>query len=90
MVTTIKSTTSVRPVANCVRLYTVVPSTPQQPTTDNNGVKPNDNFNSVHALYNNENQSVHESQYIPGQTYRSLSSDENTTFSPEFNSVFDE
>ncbi|CAO3640325.1 unnamed protein product [Mucor hiemalis] len=74
----------------------MLPSTPQrqEPSIENNGVKPNADFNAVHALYNNENQSLHESHLNstpPGQTYRSLSEDDNhSAFSPTFNSVFDE
>lgn len=80
-----------------MRAYTVVPSTPQQQepsTIANNGVKTTNenNYNSVHALYNNENQSLHHEYHTtPGQTYRSLSEDDShSAFSPQFNSVFDE
>jgi hypothetical protein len=90
----LSSTMAIRPL---MRAYTVIPSTPQQPTTVTDTNTSNDVYNPVHALYNNENQSVHESHStVPaGQTYRSLSADDhshhhNDTFGPTFNSVFDE
>lgn len=76
---------SVRP--SLVRAYTIIPSMPEQAVTPKQA---NQEYNPVHALYNNENQSVGEALLSTGQTYRSLSHDDNATFSPTFNSVFDE
>lgn len=76
-----------------VRSYTIIPSMPAVPASGTTTqVVKTDDYNSVHALYNNENQSVHESHLnTAGQTYRSLSSDDHhSTFGPTFNSVFDE
>lgn len=75
---------SVRPL---VRSYTIIPSMPEQSVTPKQAQQ---DYNPVHALYNNENQSVGDHLVQPGQTYRSLSTDDNATFSPTFNSVFDE
>lgn len=75
-----------------VRCYTIIPSMPAAPASETTQEVNTDNYNSVHALYNNENQSVRESHLnTAGQTYRSLSSDDHhSTFGPTFNSVFDE
>jgi hypothetical protein len=73
-----------------IRAYTVVPFTPQrQPLNE----QPNkqEELNAIHALYNNENQSLQEHHSNTVQsTYRSLSEDDQSTFSPSFNTVFDE
>lgn len=82
-----------------VRAYTIIPSMPSDPTSNRvpgggaAAVTTTDEetYNSFHALYNNENQSIHETHLNPGQTYRSLSSDDHhSTFGPTFNSIFDE
>lgn len=79
-----------------VRSYSVVPLTPQQtsgPTTTASNKNPTDISHEYHhALYNNENQSMHESLLPKSQkaTYRSLSGDDASSFGPSFNSVFDE
>ncbi|KAL9554051.1 hypothetical protein PS6_003636 [Mucor atramentarius] len=71
------------------RAYTLVPSTPHPaatPATTENSVVKNhqeQEYNTIHALYNNENQSVHETTT---NSYRSLSDDNETTFGPTFNS----
>lgn len=95
----VSASSSLRPLL-FLRSYTVIPSTPQQQNvssviTDATTSSPSGEvFNSVHALYNNENQSLHESQYLHtttgSATYRSLSEDDHSIFSPTFNSVFDE
>ncbi|CAO3646714.1 unnamed protein product [Mucor fragilis] len=79
------------------RAYTLIPSTPHPAApnaaattgTENPVVKNHQeqDYNTIHALYNNENQSVHETTT---NSYRSLSDDNETTFGPTFNSVFDE
>lgn len=81
----IRRAISVRPL---IRSYTIIPSMPEQSVSPKQGI--NQDYNPVHALYNNENQSVHESLLHAGQTYRSLSTDDHSTFSPTFNSIFDE
>jgi hypothetical protein len=71
-----------------IRSYTVVPSTPyqNQPAEE---LKSNQEHNTLHALYNNENQSVLDHHLSPNEKQRSLS-DEHDTFTPTFNAVFDE
>lgn len=72
------------------RAYTLIPSTPHPVASEaNTAVKKQEeeDYNTIHALYNNENQSVHETTT---NSYRSLSDDNETTFGPTFNSVFDE
>ncbi|KAK4513216.1 Vesicle membrane receptor protein (v-SNARE) [Mucor velutinosus] len=82
-----------RPLVAFHRAYTLIPSTPHPvasaATTENPVVKNHQeqDYNTIHALYNNENQSVHETTT---HSYRSLSDDNETTFGPTFNSVFDE
>lgn len=82
-----------------VRNYSVIPSIPQPvtPTAATTAIKnPNDISHEYHhALYNNENQSMHDHLLPKPQkaTYRSLSSDDHqdtSSFGPTFNSVFDE
>ncbi|CEP14552.1 hypothetical protein [Parasitella parasitica] len=72
------------------RTYTLIPTTPHpvaSAATNATVKKQEDNYNTIHALYNNENQSVSETTT---NSYRSLSDDIETTFGPTFNSVFDE
>ncbi|KAI8881901.1 hypothetical protein K501DRAFT_103951 [Backusella circina FSU 941] len=71
-----------------IRSYTVVPSTPyqNQPVQE---IKSNQEHNTLHALYNNENQSVLDHHLNSNEKQRSLS-DEHETFTPTFNAVFDE
>jgi hypothetical protein len=70
-----------------VRAYTVVPYTPQQSPLNEQPTK-QEELNSIHALYNNQNQSLQEHYSSVQSTYRSLSEDD--TFGPSFNTVFDE
>lgn len=73
-----------------VRAYTVAPYTPQQQPLNEKPIK-QEELNMIHALYNNENQSLQEHHIHNAETaYRSLSEDDQSTFGPSFNSVFDE
>ncbi|KAF1800308.1 hypothetical protein V8B55DRAFT_1546204 [Mucor lusitanicus] len=79
-----------RPLVLGSRAYTLIPSTPHPAAPAASTAVKNhqeQDYNTIHALYNNENQSVHETTT---NSYRSLSDDNETTFGPTFNSVFDE
>ncbi|OAD71139.1 hypothetical protein PHYBLDRAFT_182139 [Phycomyces blakesleeanus NRRL 1555(-)] len=78
-----------RPVVAWSRAYTLIPSTPEQSKPSAQDIQ---DHNPIHALYNNHNQSVQDTHYADKKIH--VANPEHyqsaDTFSPAFNTVFDE
>ncbi|KAG2221421.1 hypothetical protein INT45_012672 [Circinella minor] len=80
------------------RCYTIIPSTPQQEKHQPIIHKEDDHPNPIHALYNDTETMVdssHSNQHLHSAPQHNMASDvfgssSGDTFSPTFNTVFDE